>query len=189
MNDTATVCGVAASYVCYRYTGAACEFCLASFYPTAARSCIPQYISGKNIFDPIETEPPLSGWALALVILAGLVALTILVGMGVTLWTWLLHGVQPKTQLETARKRLRAWWEARMLVRARAVLRRFRAAKHAAAGKKYEVGDQVELAGGLKSKKPFHSEGGNVEVRAEIGNMLVLHHGASTQQQLGWVAL
>jgi hypothetical protein len=149
----------------HRYTGAACEFCLASFYPTAARSCIPQYISGKNIFDPVETEPPLSGWAVALVIIAGLVAVAILVGMAVTLRNWLVHGVPPKTQLETARKRLRAWWEARVLVRAMALLRRFRAGKHAAAGKKYEVGDEVELAGGLKSKKPLHSDGGMHEVR------------------------
>jgi hypothetical protein len=133
----------------------------------------------------METEPPLSGWALALVIIAGLVAVTILVGMAVTLWNWLVHGVPPKTQLGTARKRLRAWWEARVLVRARALLRRLRAGKQAAAGKKYEVGDQVELAGGLKSKKPFNSDGGVHEVR--VWHTTVLHNGAEVTRQLGFV--
>jgi hypothetical protein len=150
-----------------RYTGVACEFCLASFYPTAARVCVPQYISGRNIFDPIETDPPLSGWALALVIIAALIAACILVGAAVTAWNWLVHGVPPKTQLATARKLLRSWWEARVLVRVRALLRRVRgpAGKQAGVSKKYLLGDAVELTaagggGGLKTKGQFTTHDG-----------------------------
>lgn len=156
-----------------RYTGAACEICIASFYPTAARVCIPQFISGRNIFDPIETDPPLSGWALALVIIAALVTTCILVGAAVTAWKWLLHGVPPKTQLATAHKMLRGWWVAHVLVRVKVLLRRVRGpgGKQAAVSKKDLLGDAVELtaAGGscLKTKGQFTSTDGALH---EVGS-------------------
>jgi len=133
-----------------RYTGAACESCLASFYPSS-RSCTPQYISGRTIFDPVETSQALTGWALALLIMGTLLAAVVLATMAWALWQWLVQGVPPKTQLNTALGKggalLQHWW--------RAVASESRRSRMAAAvGKKYLLEDQLEMtgSGALKHK-------------------------------------
>lgn len=133
--------------VALRYTGAACELCLASFYPSG-RSCIPQYISGRNIFDPVEQQQqPLTSWALAVLILSAVLAAGVLAGMAWTLWYWLVHGVPPKTQLDTALRKIRAQWEAWLVPR-----RVGASGKQAAVSKKSLLGDGLEMSHGLKHK-------------------------------------
>lgn len=160
----------AGSAVTLRYTGAACDMCQASFWPTVSRICIPQWISGKNIFDPIETEPALSAWAIALIVIAALIAAAIMVGMAFTLYNWLVRGVPPKTTLSKAQHKVQGWWSVHVVARCRALLRRGRspAAKPGAVSKKYLLGDGVELTagGGLKSKgQAAWSDSGYSQVR------------------------
>jgi len=128
-----------------RYTGAACEFCLASFYPSS-RSCTPQYISGRTIFDPVETSQAITGWALTLLIMGALLAAVVLATMAWTLWQWLVHGVPPKTQLNTALRKARACWP---VAPGAAIARRV-----AAVSKKLHLGDDIDRpSGGIKAHK------------------------------------
>jgi hypothetical protein len=60
-------------------------------------------VSGRNIFNPVETTQPLSGWALALVIVGSIAAGACLAGVARTLWLWLVHGQPPKLHPGLAR--------------------------------------------------------------------------------------
>jgi hypothetical protein len=119
----------------------------------------------------MDADAALTPWAIALIVIAALLAASILAATAVSTWVWLLHGIPPRKQLEAARHKVAAWWEAAVLLRCRAVLRRGWGAggKQAAVSRKYLLGDGLELAGAaqLRSKGQYRSsDGAVVEVSA-----------------------
>jgi hypothetical protein len=84
-----------------RYTGAACEACLAGFAPHSRR-CVPQYIAGFSTFDGTGTRR-LSAVAVALVVIGSVLAALCVPATAHTAWCWLVHGTRPKLPAAAAR--------------------------------------------------------------------------------------
>jgi hypothetical protein len=122
--------------------------CQASFWPTPNKLCIPQYIAGRTIFS-LDPPPPVRIWAL---VIAALLALSLLAVIAVTLYNWLVRGVPPKTQLHTAMRKLRALVPVGWSRRAKEVLSK-RAAAISAKFKLPLPADELLAGGHIKAHK------------------------------------
>jgi hypothetical protein len=162
-----------------RYTGAACESCLASFYPTASRACIPQYIAGRTIFTPIDPQQPeLRPWAL---VVAALLAASLLITMCVTLWNWLVRGIPPKTQLDTVLRKFRALVPVSWSRRAKGLLARRAAAVSARLLEGGSLAQLVLPGGGSKAHKEER-----VSLLMEVSEPQGSHKGGLVGQWVGY---
>lgn len=83
---------------CCRYTGDACDQCLASYWPHSGQ-CLPQYISGRNIFDPITLQGDEQFAGLVFLILAAVAGAAVVASGVWVLWRWLVLGRPPKPGL------------------------------------------------------------------------------------------
>ncbi|WIA29150.1 hypothetical protein OEZ86_011661 [Tetradesmus obliquus] len=77
------------------YGGDACEQCLAGFWPHKGR-CVPQYIKGRNIFDPLTLEGDDKFAGLTLLVIGTVAGAAALGSLVWVLWRWLALGRVPK---------------------------------------------------------------------------------------------
>jgi hypothetical protein len=109
--------------------------------------CVPQYISGRNIFSTQDSPAAIRPWAL---VLGAILAVSLLLVVCVTLWKWLVRGAPPQTQLATVLRKLRALVPVGLGRRAKEVLRR----SAAAVSVKLQLPPELQLpGGGIKAHK------------------------------------
>lgn len=123
----------------HRYTGAACDQCVAGFYPHASQ-CVPQYINGRNIFDKVvDVEQQQKKFAGTIfLVIGGIAAACALASLAWVLYRWLVLGQAPKVALALQR-----------------LLRGRKAAGVPGVSQKYLLDDELELSNGpMRGAKP-----------------------------------
>lgn len=122
-----------------RYTGNACEQCVAGFYPHASW-CVPQFITGRTIFDRfVDEEQQQKKFAGTIfLVIGGIAAACALASLSWVLYRWLVLGHTPKAALVLQR-----------------LLRGTQAAGKPGTSQKYLLDDELELSTGpMRGTRP-----------------------------------